>query len=222
MRNMSLHRRRPSAATAISLIALFVSLGGVGYAAVSVPDNSVGTAQLRHSSVTHSKLRFNSVSYQDIQPAAVGRVRANLNQLQARVGTTCAPGGAIGSIDSAGKVNCNPARPAEFGTTATVTVPAALTSVADLNLPSGSSYLALANPSASVPASAPAPAQVTCSLTLGANKQTRTATVRAGETESIPLQVAGPAGPANVSCQSTGAPSSVTAAINAVETSANN
>lgn len=37
--------RRPSPATVIALIALFVSLGGSAYAALKLPDNSVGTAQ---------------------------------------------------------------------------------------------------------------------------------------------------------------------------------
>jgi hypothetical protein len=35
----------------ISLIALFVALGGASYAAVSLPSNSVGTAQIRNNAV---------------------------------------------------------------------------------------------------------------------------------------------------------------------------
>jgi hypothetical protein len=45
----------------ISMIALSVALGGVSYAAVTLPKNSVGPAQLRHSAVKPSKLAANSV-----------------------------------------------------------------------------------------------------------------------------------------------------------------
>jgi hypothetical protein len=40
----------------ISLIALFVALGGTTYAATSLPANSVGTAQIKNGAVTSSKL----------------------------------------------------------------------------------------------------------------------------------------------------------------------
>jgi hypothetical protein len=216
----------------VSTTALFVSLGGVGYAASSLPSGSVGTAQLQHSSVTHSKLRFNAVNYQDIVPGSVGVVRANLGQLQARVGGTCAAGQAIGAVDQAGKATCNPARPAEFGTTGTVTVPTAATAVASLTLPAGSSYMAFANPTATVKSTSAENVDVTCSLTLGANTQTRTASVTtaadgSSRAVSIPLMVAGPAGAAAVSCQQatpaggTPATVSVTSAINSLQTSSN-
>ncbi|HEY2005934.1 MAG TPA: hypothetical protein VGG87_05760 [Solirubrobacteraceae bacterium] len=219
MRRKLLPKRRPSAAMLVALTALFVSMGGVGYAASTLPNNSVGTAQLQHSSVVHSKLRFNSVSFQDIQQRAIGLKRADLNQLQQRVASTCGAGNAIGAIANNGTVTCNAARPAEFGATGTKAV-TALTSVVTEALPAGSTYLAMANPSATGPGGS----DVTCTLTLGANKQS--ATVRLPATggtssESIPLQVAGPAGTADVSCSSTGS-SSVTSAINAIATSANN
>jgi hypothetical protein len=220
MRIKSLLARRPSPAMGVALTALFVSLGGAGYAASTLPNNSVGTNQLQHSSVVHSKLRFGSVSYQDIQMAAVGTRRANLNQLQARVSGTCGAGQAIGSIQNNGTVNCNAARPAELGSTGTATVPGTLTSVDNLTLPAGSNYIAFANPSAANSNSG-SPENVTCSLTLGANKQTATVRVPPSGSESIPLQVAGPSGTANVSCSSTGDPSSVTTGINAIQTSTN-
>ena len=40
-----LKRIKPSPAMAVALLALFVSLAGVSYAATSLPRNSVGTAQ---------------------------------------------------------------------------------------------------------------------------------------------------------------------------------
>jgi hypothetical protein len=39
--------RRPSAAMVVALVALFVALGGGVYAAVKLPGNSVGTAQVK-------------------------------------------------------------------------------------------------------------------------------------------------------------------------------
>jgi hypothetical protein len=233
LRIRSLFGRRPSAAMIVSTTALFVSLGGVGYAASSLPASSVGTAQLQHSSVTHSKLRFGAVNYQDIVPGSVGTVRANLGQLQSRVNGTCATGEAIGAVDQAGKATCNPARPAEYGTTGTVTVPGAATAVASLTLPAGSSYMTFANPTATVKSTSAQDVNVTCTLTLGANTQTRSASVStpadgSAREVSIPLMVAGPAGAAAVSCQDTtsgGTPPatvSVTSAINGLQTSSNN
>ncbi len=47
--------RAPSPAFVISLIALFVALGGTTYAATSLPKNSVGTKQLKKNAVTGPK-----------------------------------------------------------------------------------------------------------------------------------------------------------------------
>lgn len=47
----------PSPAMAVACLALLVALGGVGYAAVKLPANSVGTAQLRKDAVTGLKVK---------------------------------------------------------------------------------------------------------------------------------------------------------------------
>lgn len=49
--------RLPGPALVISLVALFVALGGTGYAALRLPRNSVGTAQIRSGAVTGVKIR---------------------------------------------------------------------------------------------------------------------------------------------------------------------
>ena len=228
MRLKSLMRRRPSAAIVISCVALFMSLGGVGYAAISLPHNSVGTAQLRN----------NAVSYKKIQPGAVGIVRANTGQLQVRVSGACQTGSAIGTINQVGKVTCNNALPSEFGTTNnTATLGSGSTSITSVALPTGASYVAFANPTATVtPATGvttPQHVTVSCTLTVGSNTETRTATINtaggAGETftASIPLQGTGQSGTGSVSCSSTTtgggtAPSvSVTSTINAIQTASN-
>jgi hypothetical protein len=219
---------------AVSLVALFMSLGGVGYAATQLPNNSVGAAQLKNNAVTNSKIKDSAVTFKKIEPGAVGTVRANTNQLQARVKGTCGSGQGIGAVDSTGKVTCNTALPAEFGTTNnSATITGTATSVTSVNLPAGASYLAFANPTATVTSGATSQrVNVSCTLAVGSNTQTRSATVMttgtAGDNTagSIPLQVAGPAGTASVSCQATPVTgtlptTSVTAAINGVQTASN-
>jgi hypothetical protein len=57
MRHMHMRLRGPSPAFVISVIALFVALGGTTYAAAtSLPINSVGTPQLKAGAVTPAKL----------------------------------------------------------------------------------------------------------------------------------------------------------------------
>jgi hypothetical protein len=234
MKLRSLVRRRPSPAMAVSMVALFMSLGGVGYAATQLPNNSIGAAQLKNGAVTNSKIKDSAVTFKKIEPGSVGIVRANTNQLQARVNGTCSSGQGIGAVDSSGKVTCNTALPAEFGTTNnSATVTGTATGVTSVNLPAGASYLAFANPTATVTSSGTGQrVNVSCTLTVGSNTQTRSVTVAttgtAGDTtsESIPLQVAGPAGTASVSCLATAVTgtlptTSVTAAINAVQTASN-
>jgi hypothetical protein len=203
MRLKRLRPSRPSPAMFVAIVALFIALGGVGYAA-TVPGNSVGTNQLKHSSVTHPKLRFNSVNYQDIVPNSVGTKRANLNQLQQRVAKTCAAGTAIGTIAKNGTPTC--VSPGETGTTGTATIGSSsttATNVATLTLPTTKSYLTFANPTATVTGSGSV--SLTCTLTVGSNKETRTLTVpNSGATSkaaSVSLQVAGTGGPTSVSCQ---------------------
>jgi hypothetical protein len=44
-------RRRPSPALVVSLVALFIALGGTSYAALSIPKNSVGSPQVINGSL---------------------------------------------------------------------------------------------------------------------------------------------------------------------------
>ncbi|HYZ81427.1 MAG TPA: hypothetical protein VE571_09175, partial [Solirubrobacteraceae bacterium] len=45
----------------VGWIALFVALGGTGYAAIRIPRNSVGAAQIRNRSITPVKLNPTSI-----------------------------------------------------------------------------------------------------------------------------------------------------------------
>ncbi len=54
--------RAPSPALVVSVLALVVALGGTSYAAFSLPNNSVGTKQLRNNAVTASKINPSALS----------------------------------------------------------------------------------------------------------------------------------------------------------------
>lgn len=220
---------RPGVALGIALAALFVSLGGAGYAASQLPANSVGTDQIQNNAVTYrkiepssvgrvrladggvinSKLAKQSVSYDKIQPQAIGKVRANLNQLQARVAGACTGGNAIAAIDNQGKTTCVAARSAEFGalTASPVRLTATLARLAGVTLPAGSSYMAFSNPLVSVTSGASIQRlTVNCTLTVGTATSSHKVIVSTDGTTGdhatavIPLQLAGPAGSSSISC----------------------
>jgi hypothetical protein len=234
LRVPSFLRRRPSAALIVSCVALFISLGGASYAAITIPNNSVGPAQLKKNAVTNAKLDNNAVSFKKIQAGAVGNVRANLSQLQSRVSKTCAAGTAIGAIaKTGGAVTCNTTLPAGLETTSnTATLSPTATSpttVTTLALPTGPNYLAFANPTVSVTSTATAQrVQVSCTLTVGSNTQTRGVTVDTSgivsnvTNMSLPLQLSGGAGTATVACSATVATgtlpaTTVTSALDAIQ-----
>lgn len=56
-----MRRPRVAYANVASTVALFVSLGGASYAALQIPRDSVGTAQLRRGAVTNAKVKEHSL-----------------------------------------------------------------------------------------------------------------------------------------------------------------
>lgn len=68
---MSTIRKRLSYANVIATIALFASLGGGAVAALRVPDNSVGTKQLKHNAVTGAKVRNGSLTGADVKAGSL-------------------------------------------------------------------------------------------------------------------------------------------------------
>ena len=81
--------RMVSPATVLAGIALLVALGGTGYAAIVLPANSVGTAQLRNNAVVTSKVKDRSLLARDF---AVGQIPAG----------PAGPAGATGAQGPAG------------------------------------------------------------------------------------------------------------------------
>ena len=63
-----LGRKLPSPALVVACLALAMSLGGVGYAAIVLPPHSVGTAQLKDNAVTSPKVRNQSLKAIDFAP----------------------------------------------------------------------------------------------------------------------------------------------------------
>ena len=66
-------RLRPSPAMVVACAALFVSLGGVGYAAIVLPANSVGTKQLKRNAVNSAKVKKYSLLRSDFKRGQVPR-----------------------------------------------------------------------------------------------------------------------------------------------------
>src|SRR6202035_4775165 len=64
MRLFGNHLRR----NAVAYLALFVAFGGTGYAAVTLPRNSVGTTQLKNGAVTAAKVKAASLLARDFKP----------------------------------------------------------------------------------------------------------------------------------------------------------
>jgi len=68
---LSILRRRPSPALVISCLALAVALSGTGYAALKLPRNSVGTAQLKKDAVVSVKVKDGTLRAADFAPEEI-------------------------------------------------------------------------------------------------------------------------------------------------------
>lgn len=64
-------RSHLSFANSISLIALFVALGGTSFAAVALTKNSVGAKQIKKNAVTASEIKRNAVAASELRSNAV-------------------------------------------------------------------------------------------------------------------------------------------------------
>jgi hypothetical protein len=240
LRFSSLARRRPSASLIVSFVALFVALGGVGYAATQLPKNSVGNAQLQNGSVGNWKLKSNAVGGRKIINGAVGAKQVNSSQVQLRAGTPCSTG-AIKAIGLSGTVTCTPTLPNEVGTSAAaVTLGPGSTQAATQSLAAGSSYLVLAYPHAVISGTTGQRVEVDCTLSVppgtGASTTTKSLAVELGSSGNsqagtiplvLPVASSTSAQAATVSCTDSATPSTpaptvtVDSTLNALQTAAN-
>jgi hypothetical protein len=73
---------RPSPAMTVALIALFVALGGTGYAALKLPRNSVGSKQIKANAVRSSKVKNGSLLAGDFKAGQLPAGAAGQRGLQ--------------------------------------------------------------------------------------------------------------------------------------------
>jgi hypothetical protein len=71
---MSKWVRKPSPAFVVSLVSLFVAIGGTGYAALVLPAHSVGTTQLKNGAVTDKQVKAGSLTGRVINLKKLGAV----------------------------------------------------------------------------------------------------------------------------------------------------
>ena len=92
----------------VGYLALFVALGGTGYAAISIPRNSVGTRQLRAGAVTGKNLANGSIDPSKFDKAMIaGSIRAWV-----AVGPT---GAVVASSEPVTEVQWSQGGPAGYG-----------------------------------------------------------------------------------------------------------
>ena len=77
-------------ANVVASLALFVSLGGAGYAASQLPKNSVGSAQLKANAVTGAKVKAGALDGTDLRNGSVGAAKINVAGLPAVPAATTA------------------------------------------------------------------------------------------------------------------------------------
>ena len=83
---------RPSPAMVVACAALFVSLSGVGYAAIVLPANSVGAKHLKRNAVTSVKVKKHSLLMSDFKRGQVPRGPQGIQGAQGIQGPKGDPG----------------------------------------------------------------------------------------------------------------------------------
>lgn len=78
---------RPSPAMVVACAALFVSLSGVGYAAIVLPANSVGTKHLKRNAVNSAKVKKHSLLRSDFKRGQIPRGPQGAQGVQGIPGT---------------------------------------------------------------------------------------------------------------------------------------
>ncbi|HKE81806.1 MAG TPA: collagen-like protein [Solirubrobacteraceae bacterium] len=89
---MSKLRSKLTYANVMVTIALFLALGGTGYAAATLPKNSVGTTQLRSGAVTSSKVKDGSLQATDFKANQLPRGPQGASGPQGERGPAGEPG----------------------------------------------------------------------------------------------------------------------------------
>jgi hypothetical protein len=92
-----LRAKRPSPALVISILALFVALGGSAYAA-----SKIGTKQIKNNAITAAKIKNNAVTGAKIKNGAITGAKVDLSSLgTVPSATNAGHAGSAGSADTA-------------------------------------------------------------------------------------------------------------------------
>src|SRR3954447_11654185 len=102
-------RKHVTSAHVIAMLALFIAMGGTGYAALKLPKNSVGSKQIKKNAVTGSKVKNGALKKGDFAAGQVPGGRAGpagRNGTNGTNGAAGAPGeaAAYARIDSVGSL----------------------------------------------------------------------------------------------------------------------
>jgi hypothetical protein len=93
---------RPSPALVLAFVALFVALGGTGYAALTLPKNSVGSKQIRKGAVKTSEIANNAVTGAKVRPRSLTAVDFRVDSVPRGERGERGPAGPAGPTGPAG------------------------------------------------------------------------------------------------------------------------
>jgi hypothetical protein len=74
-------RRNLSYSNVVASVSLFIALGGVSYAALTLPKGSVGTEQLKPQAVSTAKIKDGAITANKIRDGAVGGAKVDASTL---------------------------------------------------------------------------------------------------------------------------------------------
>jgi hypothetical protein len=101
--------RRPSAALVVATVALFVALGGVGYAAATIGsaaiiDNSIKSRDFRDNNLRGKDVRTNTLKGPDIDESSLGKVPSAANADNAANAANAQSAVTAGNADTVGGI----------------------------------------------------------------------------------------------------------------------
>ena len=99
-------RRHLSVANVLSITAVFIAIGGTGYAALTLPKNSVGSKQIKRQAVKSSDVKNGTLKPVDFRAGTLLQGETGPQGLQGPQGTPGAAGapGANGSADAYARI----------------------------------------------------------------------------------------------------------------------
>ena len=146
MRKLAL--RRPSPALVVACIALLIALGGTSIAAVTqVPKNSVGANQLKNNAVTNPKMANNAVKAPELASNAVVAAKIASNAVTGpKIAANAVTGakiadGSVAAADLASGVLPAPSAAFARFVNGSVSVPDAISEIANLSIPAAGAYV---------------------------------------------------------------------------------